>query len=119
PVSNCTRGSVGEIVDRDHSRDCAAERHRSWSYSEPFIERPAFVRLHVRKSYITQLCHRHHTGNRFTNQGEHLARSGVKDKRLIVNNKILVKRESSRSSFYDNRRIDTINPIRDLMDVCP
>jgi hypothetical protein len=43
----------------------------------------------------------------------------VEDQRFIVNDKILVEGESSWASLDDDRCIDPIDPLRDLMDVCP
>jgi hypothetical protein len=40
----------------------------------------------------------------------------VKDQRLVVEHKVLVERKST-GAFYDDRRIDPVDSIRDLMDV--
>src|SRR6516164_4662806 len=56
----------------------------------------------------------HHGGNRFLHEREHPARTGVEQKRLLVEHEILVEAEPAR----DNRdwRADPIDAGSDLVD---
>jgi hypothetical protein len=54
--------------------------------------------------------------NGLSNQREHFSWSCVKKKRLIVHDQILIEREPTRHDVHG--RIDTIDTVSDLMDIC-
>ena len=51
-VAQSMRWTVGQILDRDHGGNLPAHRHSLGRSDEPFVERPAFVSLDVRKGQI-------------------------------------------------------------------
>ncbi len=76
-VCECTGSAIRKILNRDHGRDCAAQRHGFRSYGKPLVERPALVRLHMGKGDVTKPFGRQYARNRFTYERKHLSKAGM------------------------------------------
>jgi len=71
------RGTIGQIADRHHRRDLAAERHSLRCGSEKLVERAALVRLDMRERDIPERSHRHDPFDRLANRRKQHSRAGV------------------------------------------
>src|SRR5512135_729288 len=117
-VCECTGSAIRKILNRDHGRDCTAQRHGCRSYGKPLVESPALVRLHMGKGYVTKPFGRQYARNCFTYKGKHLSKAGMEQHWFIVHHEVLIEREPV-SAFEHNWCIDAIYPVRDFMNVRP
>src|SRR6266568_9616132 len=71
----------------------------------------------MRKRDIPKALNRHYTLDSLAHQRKHLARTSVKKHRCVINDQILVERESARHDAWRQGRIYPINAIGNLIDV--
>jgi hypothetical protein len=83
-----------------------------WGDREPFVERAALIGLHVRKGDVPQTLDGNDLRYGLADEREHLARAGMKEQGGIISDEVLVKGEAR------HWRIDTVNAVSDLMEVC-
>ena len=83
-VGQRARRPVGQVVDRHHRGDLAAQRHGLRRRRQQPVQRAALVGLDVREAHVAQALDRHHGGDGLAHQREQLARTGVEQQRLVV-----------------------------------
>src|SRR5689334_14957471 len=76
-ISQCPRRAVGQIPNRHHCCDLAAERYSPWRDSKELIERSALVGLDVRERDIPKRRHRDDALDGLTYGLEQHSRTGV------------------------------------------
>src|SRR2546426_1167475 len=71
----------------------------------------------MRKRDIPQALNRQYALDSLAHQRKHLARARVKKHRCVINDQILVERESARHDAWRQRRIYPINAVGNLINV--
>src|SRR4029077_7858787 len=77
-VLHRARLAVGDVVDRDHCSDLAAERYGSGSDGKQFVDRAAFICLEMRKADVAEPLGRHYVADSLAHQWKELSRPGMK-----------------------------------------
>ena len=107
---------VGQIADRHHRRDLAAERHRLRRDGEKLIQRSTLVRLDVRERNVAKRCHRDDAPDGLAHRSEQHSRAGVEQQRIGIANQVLVEGEAARDDAGRDGRADPEDPVCNLVD---
>jgi hypothetical protein len=116
-IGQGARLAITEVVDRHHRRDLRAQRTCARRDREEVVQATRLVGLDMRERDPAKLFDREHGGDRLLHQREHLARTGVEDQRLVIDDEVLVEREPT--GHAPDRRVDAVDAILDLVDLGP
>jgi hypothetical protein len=67
---------------------------------------------------VAERFDRQHGRHRFTHEWKHLSWTGVEKQWVVIQDEVLIKRESART-FNHNRRVNAIDPVSNLIHIRP
>jgi hypothetical protein len=92
--------TIGHVADRGQRRNFAPKRHRAGRQRKPLIQRATLVGLEMRQGNVAEILDTQDAGNRLPHQRKHPSRPGVKQRRRLIHDEILVESETARDRVY-------------------